>query len=115
MGSVERNERPSALSRNWRRKMHLVEKHVIAQTDPRFACVDAACFASKNLYNAALYALRQTFFLTNTSLSYPALDKRMQEHEAYRALPAKVAQQVLKQVCTAWSSFWAAPLVYRET
>jgi putative transposase len=95
--------------------MQLVEKHVIAQTDPRFACVDAACFASKNLYNAALYELRQTFFLTTTSLSYPALDKRMQEHEAYRALPAKVAQQVLKQVCTAWSSFWAALLVYRET
>jgi putative transposase len=95
--------------------MQLVEKHIIAQTDPRFACVDAACFASKNLYNAALYEVRQTFFATSTSLCYPALDKRMQGHEAYRALPAKVAQHVLKQVCTAWSSFWAGRLAYRET
>lgn len=94
--------------------MQLVEKHIIERADPRFAALDAACFASKNLYNAALYELRQTFFVTNTSFTYPALDKRMQEHEAYRALPAKVAQHVLKQVCTAWASFWAASLSYRE-
>jgi hypothetical protein len=30
------------------------------------------------------------------------------ETEPYRALPAKVAQWVLKQVCAAWDSFFAA-------
>lgn len=94
--------------------MHLVERHVIGRSDPRYAAIDAACFASKNLYNAALYELRHTFFATTTSLTYPSLDKQMQAHEAYRALPAKVAQHVLKQVCTAWSGFWAALLAYRE-
>jgi len=32
--------------------MKLVEQHVIERNDPRFAAIDAAAFASKNLYNA---------------------------------------------------------------
>jgi transposase len=35
--------------------MQLVEQHVISKTDPRYAALDRAAFASKNLYNAALY------------------------------------------------------------
>jgi hypothetical protein len=35
--------------------MQLVEQHVIDRKDPRFAVIDKAAFASKNLYNAALY------------------------------------------------------------
>lgn len=38
--------------------MHLVEQHRIDRYDPRFAAIDAAAFASKNLYNAALYQIR---------------------------------------------------------
>jgi putative transposase len=93
--------------------MQLVERHIIQKKDARYAAIDAATFASKNLYNAALYEVRQTFFATNSSLSYPALDKRIQSHEAYQALPAKVAQHVLKQVVTAWSSFWLALQAYK--
>lgn len=93
--------------------MQLVEQHIIQKKDARYAAIDAATFASKNLYNAALYEMRQMFFATNSSLSYPALDKRMQLHEAYQALPAKVAQHVLKQVVTAWSSFWRALQAYQ--
>ena len=38
--------------------MQLFEKHVIRKSDPRFALIDRAAFASKNLYNAALYEIR---------------------------------------------------------
>jgi len=31
--------------------MKLVEQHLIAKGDPRYAAIDAAAFASKNLYN----------------------------------------------------------------
>src|SRR5262249_9222261 len=48
------------------------------------------------------------------SLPYEAMDKRMQQHEAYLALPAKVAQQVLKQVDQAWRSFFAASQAYQD-
>ncbi len=36
--------------------MQLVEQHIIIKTDPRFALIDAAAFAAKNLYNAANYS-----------------------------------------------------------
>ena len=36
--------------------MRLVEQHRIDRHDTRFAAIDVAAFASKNLYNAALYA-----------------------------------------------------------
>ena len=35
--------------------MQLVEQHRIDRHDTRFAAIDVAAFASKNLYNAALY------------------------------------------------------------
>ena len=47
--------------------MRLVEQHVIKRTDPRFVPIDAAAFASKNLYNAANYELRQAFIFQGTT------------------------------------------------
>jgi transposase len=94
--------------------MQLTEQHVIERADPRFAAIDAACFKSKNLYNAGLYELRQAFFADGTWLRYAEMDKRMQSHEAYKALPAKVSQQVLKQLDDAWTSFFEACKAYKE-
>ena len=37
--------------------MQLTEQHVIGRDDPRYQAIDAAAFASKNLYNAALYVM----------------------------------------------------------
>jgi putative transposase len=49
--------------------MQLTEQHVIERADPRFAVIDAAAFASKNLYNAANYEIRQAFFHDGTYLT----------------------------------------------
>ncbi|GAC1360577.1 MAG: hypothetical protein NVS2B12_07220 [Ktedonobacteraceae bacterium] len=76
--------------------MQLVERHVISRSDSRYAPLDAACFASKHLYNAALYEIRQAYIHEGKYLNYHAMDRRMQPHEAYQALPAKVAQHVLR-------------------
>ena len=88
--------------------MRLVEQHRIDRHDSRFAAIDAAAFASKNLYNAALYHTRQVYIFRAERVRYEALARQMQPHNAYRALPAKVAQWVLKQVCAAWDSYFAA-------
>ncbi len=89
--------------------MQLVEQHRIDRYDPRFAAIDAATFASKNLYNACLYHKRQAYIHENQRIiSYQELDRQMQPTTEYRALPAKVAQWVLKQVCAAWDSYFAA-------
>ncbi len=94
--------------------MQLTEQHIIDQSDPRFAAIDAAAFASKNLYNAALYVMRQTFVHEGKRLSYTQMDKLMKQHEAYKAIPAKVAQQILMQLANDWESFFQACAAYKE-
>ncbi len=94
--------------------MHLTEQHVIDRKDPRYAVIDAAAFASKNLYNAALYEMRQAFFNEGIYLGYHEIQRRMQSHEAYKALPAKVSQQILMLLATNWESFKEAKKAYEE-
>ena len=94
--------------------MQLVEQHVISRTDPRFAIIDAAAFKSKNLYSAALYEMRQAFIFQGKYLTYNQLDKLMQSHEAYRALPAKVSQHVLMVLVNNWTAFKEAHAAYEE-
>jgi putative transposase len=88
--------------------LQLVEQHRIDRYDPRWAEIDAAAFASKNLYNAALYLTRQVYITDRTVLGYGELDRLLQPAAEYRALPAKVAQWVLKQICLTWMSYFAA-------
>src|SRR5437588_5220975 len=94
--------------------MQLVEKHVISKSDSRYDAIDKAAFASKNLYNAALYEIRQSFIHQGKYLYYNQMDKIMQKHEAYRGLPCKVSQQVLRQLAHDWESFFLARDAYNE-
>ncbi len=94
--------------------MQLTERHCINRKDPRYAVIDQAAFASKNLYNAANYEVRQAFIHEGGYLNYAIIQKRMQSHEAYKALPAKVSQQVLMQLDDDWTAFFAALKVYKR-
>ncbi len=88
--------------------MRLVEQHRIDRHDARFAAVDAAAFASKHLYNAALYVTRQAFIHHRQVIPYEELARDMKTSAEFCALPAKVAQWVLRQVALAWKSYFAA-------
>ncbi len=94
--------------------MQLVEQHVIDRNDPRYGAIDAAAFASKNLYNAALYEIRQAFIHEKKYLNYNEVQRRMQSHEAYKALPAKASQQILMVLDRNWKSFFEAQTAYNE-
>src|SRR5258706_5527876 len=94
--------------------MQLVEQHVIKKTDPRYTIIDAAGFASKNLYNAANYEIRQAFIFRGVYLNYHEMHRLMKSHEAYKALPAKVAQQVLRTLDKNWQSFFKAIAAWRD-
>jgi hypothetical protein len=87
--------------------MQLAEQHVIRRDDPRWAAIDAACFLSKNLYNAANYIVRQAYFFQQRIIGYGELDKQMQRQADYCALPSKVSQWVLQQVVHDWVSYFA--------
>jgi putative transposase len=94
--------------------MQLVEQHVISRSDSRFALIDQAAFAAKNLYNAALYLVRQSFIFEHQYLGYADIFHLIKHTEAYTALPRKVSNDVLRQLDKNWRSFFAACEAYRE-
>jgi putative transposase len=93
--------------------MQLVEQHVIHKTDLRFAAIDQAAFASKNLYNAANFVVRQAFLHAGVYLPSAEVYHHIKNHEAYRALPRKVSNDVLRQLERDWRGFFAALEVWK--
>jgi putative transposase len=95
-------------------EIQLVEQHFIKSTDPRFAEIDAAAFASKNLWNAANYTLRQAFIHDHRIVDFKELYRVIKTTDAYKSLPRKVSNQVLIQLKTAWSSYFKALAAWKE-
>ena len=89
--------------------MKLVEKHDFKKGSVQYKELDQLCFLSKNLYNAGLYTIRQYFFSKRKFLGYNQLTKQFSKTNQpdFRALPAKVAQHILKLVCQNFKSFFA--------
>jgi len=87
--------------------MRLVEQHLIGDSDPRYAAIDRAAFASKHLYNAAHYLVRQSFIHEGVYLNFAAVFHLIKQHEAYCALPRKVSNDVLRQLDHDWRAFFA--------
>src|SRR5690242_6954395 len=51
--------------------MYLAEQHRIDRHDPRWQVMDTVTFASKHLYNAALYITRQAYIHQDHQLTLP--------------------------------------------
>jgi len=97
-----------------RDRVKLVEQHLIRKSDPRFAAIDQAAFASKNLYNQANYQIRQAFIHEGQYLPYAEIFHRLKHHEAYCALPRKVSNSILIQLHKNWVAFFKANEAYKE-
>jgi hypothetical protein len=95
-------------------RMQLVARHVIKRTDARLRALDAAAFASKHRYNAATYVVRQACIHEGVYLTYHEMHRRMKDHDAYPALPAKVAQWVLRLLDKHGQRFFAALAAWQE-
>ena len=93
--------------------MHLVEQHLIRTADPCYAAIDAAAFASKNLYNQANYQIRQAFIHEGKYLPYAEVFHRIKHMDCYQALPAKVANSILILLHHNWIAFFAAREAYQ--
>src|SRR5713226_9836731 len=87
--------------------MQLVEQHLIRRGDPRFATIDKAAFAAKNLYNQATYHIRQAYIHEGKYLPYAELFHRLKHLECYQALPRKVSNSILIQIDKTWKAFRA--------
>jgi putative transposase len=93
--------------------MQLTERHIIKSTEHRFAQIDELAFKSKNLYNAANYVIRQSFIYGWKYVSYNEMNRLMKSQVAYKALPAKVSQQILMVLDKNWKSFFEAVKAYK--
>ena len=88
--------------------MILVERHIIKYNSLEYNELDNLCFLSKNLYNTALYRIRQHYFNTGKYLNkFQLINQLTKEKQVdYVALPRKVSQQVIYQVDQSMSSFF---------
>lgn len=85
--------------------MYLVERHIIKNNKE----LDLVCFKSKNLYNKALYLIRQHYFKTKSYLNFFGVNKLMidSKDEDYYALPTGVSNQTLRPLDRNFKSFFA--------
>lgn len=85
--------------------MHLVERHIIKNNKE----LDELCFNSKNLYNKALYLVRQHYFKTKDYIDFFSINKLMidSKDEDYYALPTRVSKQILKLLDNNFKAFHA--------
>ncbi|HBE49897.1 MAG TPA: transposase [Cyanobacteria bacterium UBA11369] len=94
--------------------MQLVEKHIIDRHHWLYKHLDNLCFLSKNLFNYANYLIRQKFIRAGEYINYYKVQKLCQGTTDYKALPAKVSQQVLLRLHESWKSFFAATREYSK-
>ena len=94
--------------------MILVEQQLIKSHDQRFSPLMEMCHCSKDLYNAALYNIRQHYFETknDSSIKYKFLSyvenwRRLKNTEVFKKLQSHTSQEVIKQVDRDFKSFFA--------
>lgn len=87
--------------------MYLIEKHIINTKHSFYNECDRICFQSKNIYNQALYNVRQHFFQTKQYLNYYSNYHVTKYQECYSYLPTKVFCQTVKMVDKNFKSFFS--------
>ena len=90
--------------------MQLTEIHQIRPNHKLYSICDELCFKSKNLYNAALFEFRQSFFDKDLdTLTWQNINRIFNQSNQfdYRELPSKVSNTVLKKLGNNISSFWS--------
>ena len=89
--------------------MKLVETHFITENNPYFKEIDNLCFLSKNLYNSALYEVRQEYIKEKKYINWYEVINRFTKNKQqdYIKLPSKVSQQTIKKVHDNFMSFFS--------
>ena len=87
--------------------MYLTQSNVIRGLSKQdYAMLWEMCQYSNNLYNVAVYTIRQHYFDTHQFLRYEENYPICKENENYSLLQAGVAQQILKIADRSFRSFF---------
>ena len=90
--------------------MYLTASIHVKPTHHMYALLDKYAFLCKNLFNVATYHQRQAFFSNRKTFNaFTLINQFTKEKQPdYKAIPAKIAQQIIKQVTQNFQSFWAS-------
>lgn len=80
-----------------------------------FVAIKELCRLSKNMFNVALYNIRQHFFSTGSYLNYQDNYKLSKDNENYRLLNSNMSQQILKEADGAFKSFFGLLRLKKES
>ncbi len=94
--------------------MYKTQKNHIRCNKQTYRLLRILCHVSKNLYNYALYHIRQHYFNTQQYLRYESVYHIVKENKNYRLLPSQVAQQTLLCVDEAFKSFFKLLVAKKE-
>lgn len=89
-------------------KMFAVQSNVIrGLTKQQYSLLREMCQYSNNLYNVALYNIRQYFFENNKYLPYENNYQECRQNENYALIQAGAAQQILRVADRSFRSFFS--------
>ena len=96
--------------------MYLTHTIRIKMAHKHYKMLDNYAFLCKNLFNVATYHNRQAVITNNkTPTAFNLINQLTKtKQQDYKAIPAKVAQQVIKQVYQNFGSFWAVIKAYHK-
>lgn len=86
--------------------MYLVEEHIIDRNHKLWKKCNDLTFKSKNLYNFALYTLKNHLTETNKLLSGFDLYHKVKSEDCFKALPNDTAKEVIFQVVDMYKFFF---------
>lgn len=90
--------------------MYLTEQHIITVNEKRYKDLDRICFLSKNLYNAALYIIKQEFLVSGKWIRSTELNKKMvaENNVDFRSMSSASSQQILMALDKNLKSYFSA-------
>ena len=88
--------------------MYLVQSNVMrGLTKQQYRMLGEMCIYANNLYNVALYNIRQYYFENKKYLRYEENYHQCKLNENYKLLQAGVSQQILKVADRSFKSFFS--------
>ena len=94
--------------------MYLTIKQQPRLTKDELSILKELSHIAKNLYNEALYSIRQYFFKSGSYLNYYNNYKELKNSDNYKLLNSNMSQQILKEVDGSFKSFFSLLKMKRD-
>ena len=95
--------------------MTRVEQQIIRKSHPAWKIIDKMCFNAKNLYNYALYIIRQEYIQNKKYISYRNINYSLKSHQQYKDCMSQPANCILRLLDKNWKSFFNGLKKYQNS